>query len=376
MLKETFTISIIIFFIFLPCFQFSSKSTQAAQILKSSDVMSRLKINTAANHNIKFTSLSGVGAGQTVVITFASGFNMNGIDYTDVDLKINSMEIDLATSPAGAVWGVNVSGQTITFTNGNVTVAGNAVIEIEAGKNATHQGTGDLQIINPIIPAVYLVRVSGSFGDSGSIGVIILREDQVTMSAEIAVVLTFTLEPLPTNTPLGGTNSAYTHLVAKATATSLPFGTQIINQGTVLGQRVTVSTNTGNGYLVTIAQSHDMQSGKNKIDNFPATNDSPQLWEESINPHGTVSNNNTGWLGYTTSDQVLGGANPGRFGTGPDAADYWAGFIENNAPYEVASHNGLIYNDFTNIGYKFEVNAAQPAGNYVSTITYVCTGIF
>ncbi len=366
----------VILFILLLFFLIFVKFSKAVRIQEASDTLSRLKKGISANHTIRFTSPSGVSPDKTIVLTFANEFSLGTVDYTDIDLKINGTEKDLATSPAGGIWGVEVSGQKIIFTNGNITIPVNALIEIEIGTHALHQINGDSQIVNPGIAAVYQIRVDGTFGDSGTIGVIILEEDQVLLTATVGTVLSFTIDPLPTNTQLGGTNSAFTHSTQMATVTNLPFGEQIPNQGVILGQKTKVSTNAFNGYTVTITQDQDMKSGVNKIDAFPATNISPQPWEDSTDPFGTIPNNNTGWLGYTTSDESLAGSNPGRFGIGENRADYWAGFAESNVPYEIAYHNGVIYDDIKNIGFKTEINIFQPAGDYSSVITYICTANF
>ncbi len=365
-----------ILFIFLLFFLFFVKFSKAVQIQEASDILTRLKKGVPANHTIKLISPSGINPGETIVLTFADGFNLGTIDYTDIDLKINGAEKDLATFPSGEAWGVEVSSQKITFINGDIAIPADALIEIKIGTHAFHQTVGDSQIVNPEIAAVYQIKIGGTFGDSGTIGVIILEEDQVVLAATVELVLRFVIEPLPTNTQLGGVNSAFTHSVQKATKASLPFGEQIPNQGIILGQRTKASTNAFNGYTVTVAQNQDMKSGVNKIDAFPATNASPQPWEDSIDPFGVIPNINTGWLGYTTSDETLTGSNPDRFGRGTSRADYWAGFTESNIPYEIAYHKGVIYDDIENIGFKAEVNIFQPAGDYSSIITYTCTANF
>ncbi|MDI6602776.1 MAG: hypothetical protein QME57_01475 [Patescibacteria group bacterium] len=359
------------------CFAPILTCVHAGQLENISDTMSRLKREVLANHTIQFTTPSGVGAGETITITFPSAFDMNSIDYTDIDLEDDGVDLDLAASATGTTWGVNVTGQVITFTNGSTPVASSSVLKIEIGTNALYQHIGDRQIINPSIEGTQIINIGGTFGDSGSLAVVILDDDQVIVTAQVEPMLTFSISPLATSTLLGGANSASTDTIKQASTTSIPFGVQIINQGTILGQQITVTTNAGNGYIATLQQNQDLTSGPNHIDPFIGTNASPQKWEDSTHPDGTTANINTGWFGYTTSDETLSTGTPGRFGTGADAADYWAGFTMSNTPYEIAFNDTSVNNETTNIGFKLEVNGYQPPGNYGGTIlTYICTALY
>ena len=257
---------------------------KASQLTLVSDTMSRLKSSTLANHTIQFTSPSGVDAGETITIIFPAGFNLGSVDYTDIDLKDDEVNMTLAASPSGSTVGVGITATTITFTNGTSTIAASSVIKINIGTNATFGVTGDAQIINPSVVGTQVVRFAGSFGDTATLALVILDDDQVVVSATVAANLTFSIAPMATSTLLGGTNSATTDSVVAASTTTLPFGEQTVNQGVVLGQAVTVTSNGVNGYQVTVQQNQDLVSGSNNIDDFVGTNAAPQQWEAIYNP--------------------------------------------------------------------------------------------
>lgn len=366
---------LLFFFCFLiASFIFLLRSISANQLLNVSDTMSRLKVNELANHTIQFTTPSGVEPSKTITLTFPIGFDLGNIDWTDIDLEINETNINLATTPSGATWGAISSNNIITFTNGNVTVAANSSIKIKIGTHSNWQTIGDVQIKNPNIVGTQMIAIGGTFGDNATLAVVILDDDQVVVTATVGTILSFFIEGLPTSTALGGANSASTDSVKIATSNSLPFGDLLPNQGVVLGQKINVTTNAGQGYMVTIEQNHDLISGSNDIDDFLGTNTDPQKWETTTHPTGTAQNIDSGWFGYTTSDETLSGASPARFGSGLDRADYWAGFTQSNAPYEIAYNNSAVVNgESTNIGFKVEVNTYQPAGTYTNKLTYICT---
>lgn len=373
MLKKTLVIFVLLLLL-MPVIM----PANASQLIGVSDTMSRLKKSELANHTIQFTTPTGVAAEETIIITFPAGFNMGSVDWTDIDLKDDGIDVNLAAATSTGVWGVNnVSGQVITFVNGATAVATNSVVEIQIGTNADHQEIGNAQITNPMSEGTAMISINGTFGDSATLAVVILDDDQVVVTATVESVLSFVISPLATSTFIGSSTSAFTDSIKMSSTTTLPFGEQILNQGTVLGQQISVTTNAGHGYQVTLQQNQNLTAGTNDIDDFLGTNDVPQKWEDATNPNGTTQNVDTGWFGYTTSDESLAGGSS-RFGAGADAGDYWAGFTNSNTPYEIAYNDSAVSNgETTNIGFKLEVNAYQPSGYYSGTVlTYICTATY
>jgi hypothetical protein len=171
-------------------------SAQAASVTSLSDVMSRLKASTASNHEIKFVTPTGVASGQTIILTFSAGFTgVTNIVHGDVDFAegdsgncstANFAEKTLAASPSGTTWGADGdSSTTVTITSGTGTVTAGRCVRIKIGTNATSQTTGSNQITNGSTGSNDTVAVSGSFGDTGTLAVDIITDDQVTVTATV-----------------------------------------------------------------------------------------------------------------------------------------------------------------------------------------------
>ncbi len=180
-----------------------SLAARAATITGYSDLVSRLAINTAANHEIKFVTPTGVNASSdTITVTFESDHDLSAIVVGDIDLALDTSaptndcigaftDKTLASSAAASpTWGVGVSGQVITFTAPTDAAAGeipaDTCVRILIGLNATTGGTGTHQIVNPSVAVAHAIGIAGVFGDTGTTYVLNNDNDQVTVTAEIA----------------------------------------------------------------------------------------------------------------------------------------------------------------------------------------------
>jgi len=178
-------------------------ATAAGPITTATDTMSRLKVSTPSNHEIKFVTPTGIAGGQSVTLTFQSGFTgVSGILYSDVDFASGDTnncstatftEKTLATNPATTTWGVTSSGQVITILSGTDTVAASKCLRIRIGTNAVSQTTGVNQISNGTI-GNYTITVGGTFTDSGQISVALMDDDSVSVSASVNQTMSFDLD--------------------------------------------------------------------------------------------------------------------------------------------------------------------------------------
>ena len=87
----------------------------AAQLTNMSDTMSSVKVSNPSNHSFVFTTPTGIAAGSTTLIYFATTSGQTefvipaGLTFTDVDLNDNGPNVasaTLAAVPSGATWGV------------------------------------------------------------------------------------------------------------------------------------------------------------------------------------------------------------------------------------------------------------------------------
>ncbi len=164
----------------------------AAALSSRRDIMSRNQISVSSNHEIQFTSPSGVDASSdTIIITFPSGFSFGTVAFGDVDLfhgPSTGFETNetLAASASAGVWGVSVSGNIVTFTAptnaGAGEIAAGDKVVIRVGTNAAG---GTNQVTNPSTAGVYTLSISGTFGDSGNLSLPIAQSDRISVTLSI-----------------------------------------------------------------------------------------------------------------------------------------------------------------------------------------------
>lgn len=219
----------------------------ASTLLNISNTMSTLKVGTLSNHAIIFRTPIGVDAStDTITITFPTGFAMGTFALLNFDLAASDggqtscptgltyTERTLATAAAAGTWGVGQSGQVVTFTAPTDATAGNvpthACVRIRIGNNATFSGAGVNQITNPGTAGPYTISIAGTFGDTGSVTVQILTDDQVAVTATVPQSITFALG-----------------------ANSLGLGTLLVTASATSSHTVTVATNAAHGFVATYA---------------------------------------------------------------------------------------------------------------------------
>ena len=345
--------------------------TEAANLTYVKDTLSDSAPGSVSNHTIQFLSPTGLVAGEAITITFANGFNIgtSTVSHPSVDLAIAGVDQNLATSSAGATWGVATSGQNLIITSGTGTIAPNATVTIEIGTNATFQSTGTGQVTNPNATTSYEFSISVGSSDTGQYQVAIINN--VLVTANVNTSLTFTVNGTSTGASINGSP---TTTFATSTNTTLPFGTLVSNVSKVLAQDLTVSTNANNGYVVTVEQDQNLLSSNGDIDGFidGAYTNSPAAW---VAPSNSISDENTwGHWGLTSTD-------PSLLGAGTDfTSDTWV--AASTTPRAVMAHNGP--SDGTTyaigratVGYQIQITPLQEAGDdYSTTLTYIATPTF
>ncbi len=324
----------------------------AASLTSLSDTMSTVKKNTLSDHDITFTTPTGLTSGQTMVLTFQSDYSIPGaLDDTDIDLLDDGVQLALAASPSGATWGVvRTSSTVITFTNGNVAIAAGSVVRIKIGTNATQGATGDQQITNPTTAGSYTVTIGGgTFADSGTITTTIVDDDVVAVSATVGQTLTFTISD---NSIGFGTLSTS----AARYATGDTNGTGSDTVAHTLG----VATNGASGYTITV-QGATLTSGLNTITANGSTPAASTTGSEQFGIYATVSGGTGASIDATYSDN----ATP-AFGYDANASTA-ATFATGSSATGTSTYS---------LHYIANIAPTTEAGSYTAALTYVATANF
>jgi hypothetical protein len=326
------------------------EAAYAAALTSFTDTMSRLTISTLSNHDIQFTTPTGVASGQTIILTFQSNFTLaTFMDFTDMDLLDDTVNVTLANTAAGTTWGVATTTNTITFTNGTAAVTAGSVVRIKIGTNADSQTVGVRQITNTSTTGVKTIAVTGTFTDTGTTTVNMLANDQVALTAQVDGSLTFSISASSAGF---GTLSASAARFASSTAA----GDSVEATSTIL----TVGTNATNGFSMTLnsgsANQGTLTSGANTI----ATT--------SANTGSTVGSEQFG-----VRLSVFGGSNVTV--AAPYAA---AGFAFDSANFPDLVGSGTTATANATFGVRYIANIASntEAGAYSATHTYVATANF
>lgn len=337
----------------LAAFGVQSSTIFAASVTSLSDNLSRLQENTLSNHEIKFVTPTGVAGTQTITLTFSAAFTtVSSIAFGDVDFAIgdsnncstaNFTEQTLAATPSGATWGLSSSGQVITLTSGSGTVTADRCVRFEIGTNATTGTTGTNRITNGGNAASHTVTVGGTFGDSGTLSIDIISDDQVDITATVDPSITFSISA---NAIEFGTLSASSAKYADASAG---------NATEVEAHTLAAGTNATSGYTMYVSGA-TLTSGGNTINAIGGTNTASATGTEQFGVRYTAS----GGSGSVTA---------------PYAASGFA-YDGASAPDQIASAAGSTATTTYSARYLANIASNTEAGSYATTLTYTATATF
>lgn len=318
---------------------------EAASVTSFSVVLSRIKASTLANQTITFTTPTGVASGQSIILTYDNSTSVPAsLDFEDIDITDDTVDLPLAAAPSGATWGVvRTSATVITFTNGTTAVAAGSVLVIEIGTHATSGSTGVEQITNGSAGTTKLV-LSGTFTDSGTAIMPIIANEQVVVTATVDPTITFTVSD---NTIEFGTLSS---LAARWANDSGGSATDTV------AHTMTIGTNAPGGYIISY-NGATLTSGANTIDVASINNDAD----------GTPGTEQFGASYSTDGDATIA--------TGYNHADPDWTWVA-STPTTIISETGPTATETISARYIANISALTEAGNYSTTVTYVATGTF
>jgi len=329
--------------------------TKAASILDASDILSTMQESANSDHIIQFTTPTGLTAGQTITLTFPTGFTLAAESISNWDLATDSdsscsdlTDQTLSLSGAsGATWGFDITGQVVTFTSGTATITAGGCAVIEAG---TVAGGAASTIVNQTAAqnaSDSTIEIDGTMADSGSIAVEIVADNSVSVTATVDPSITCTFTGLTTN---------FASLTTGAISTSDTNTT------------ITVSSNANSGVNVTV------------YDAGNATN--PGLYKSAGTTHLIASTSATlaaGTDGYGIQGSSSGGSGAALTVQSPyNVTSNQVGGLEAGASNAtpIATSTGALASRILTVVHKAAVSGLAPAGSYADTVTYVCTGVF
>lgn len=343
----------------------------AATISEVSNTLTDTDPSAVSDHTIVFTTPTGINTGETITIDFSDGqftgtstIVAAGIDVQDgvTDLSV-SADCTVGTDEVG----VSFTGYVleIEFCPGDgASIAAGGTTTIEIGKNAD---PGSDQLINPGTPGSYSILIGGTQADSGSTKVVIIENVDVT--ARVDTIFTFTVNGVGPGTVVNGATTT-----GSTTATAITFGTLVPNVASTTAQNLTVTTNSTQGYVVTVEQSSEFMSSTNAVIDGFRNGDwdtVPVTWEGPTPVLGDITS--YGHWGITSDDATTTRAN--EF-----SDNAWVS--ASTSPIVIMSHDGAANaintgEGTTNVGYRVEISGLQEAGSdYQTSLTYIATPIF
>jgi hypothetical protein len=235
---------------------------------------------------------------------------------------------------------------------------------------------------NPSTPTSYTVTINsydagGYLQERAEVRVAII--DDVLMTARVESTLDFSISGLgsvDTGVSVNGIDCT-----ATTTATTTPFGTLAVMATSTVCQQLSVTTNANEGFIVTVEQDHELLSDSganiNSINNGQtgAGSTTPMVWPGPLNQ---LDHYNTyGHMGLTSNDDDADDdvIMTNDYYVGSTA--YYVGLNGTN-PTPVMAHNGPADGTTQNFGqaevaFSAQIASLQEAGDYSSTLTYICT---
>ncbi|MBP9760910.1 MAG: hypothetical protein KBD15_01555 [Candidatus Magasanikbacteria bacterium] len=325
------------------------QSVNAAALTLMSNTMSSSKINEASSHVIRFTTPTGASDNtDTIVITFPADFdftgkNINTLTFTHGGAAGEDNTETLAANATGVAWGAAFSGVEDRVLTLTAPTDGVGAAALAGGSKAVISYTS-ASTVNPSVADSYSVTVAGDFGDTGTITVNILDNDQVSVSATVSQSFTFSISD---NTIGFGTLSSSNDRFATGDLSGADDAT--------VAHTLVVGTNAANGYTMTL-NGATLTSGGNTIDAIGAAN--------------TASDDGTEQFGLRIDEAGGSGAVTAPY------ADAGYAFDSAAFPDQVASSGTASANTTYSVIYLANITANTEAGAYTATMTYTATANF
>lgn len=348
-------------------------TAQAANLTNVSNTLTDSAPSVLSGHTFEYTVPAvgtAIAPADTTTIAFPAGFTGVGtVVDGDVTVSVAGTDVSAAATVAGSGQNVTVTGITVAAGEEVVVAIVDTRITNPAKSLPLEEGVGDS----------YEFTISNA-NDSGKTRVVII--ENVLVTAIVETTFDFVISPVLAGVSVNGESTTI-----DSSTTTIPFGILAATEPEFIAQRLNVTTNARNGFVVTVMKDGSLQSSSGAdIDEFIASDenagtDTPTAWIDPTNTLGVE--NSYGHWGMVATDNNLRGA-----GTNFTATNQFVAVP--SAPRAVFAHNEPTDGIFTGgpdattddigqtfVGYKIAIDTLQEAGDdYNTTLTYVATPTF
>jgi hypothetical protein len=320
-----------------------------------SNLLSDSGLNIMATSTITFTTASSTVVGDFWRVEFPAGFSLAGANF-----DCNNADADYAAASS--------SGLLVECYRQNTTENSGTATEIEIGNQINHASEGTYRF--------YLTHYASDGRVKEYAEFMVAIQPHVVMHAKVAATLSFDV----TGIAAAQTTNDGVECDILTTPESLDFETLADGASTTVCHSLAVGTNASDGYIVTVEQDGELRNAADdRINSFIMspndTGSSTQAfaWEP---PVAQLDVDYTyGHMGLHSDDTDVESDGGVDFGDGTSVL--YLGFNSTD-PIIVLAHNGPAINTLQNSGYAevaytAEITNLQQAGDYYSTLTYICT---
>jgi len=336
------------------------RTANAAALSSLSDTLTTLTESVVADHEIFFVTPTGAQTTDTITLDFnTDGFTFAGTEddvdiaegTTNVCTSASYTEADTAASASATEWGVGVAANVITFsapTAAVLEIDADVCVRIRIGTNAVTFGAGATGVTSPAVTGSEQkdIGIAGTFGDTGTLSVVIVDLDTVTITADVDQTIAFAISATALEY---GTLASASEKWADASAG---------NATSAIGHTLTASHN-GQSMAITVTTVNLVSQNADTITCVdPSAQSSIGTAEHGI--YATVSGGNF--------------ALDANYGTGTLDTDEQ--YYCNTTTNSLATSAAASATSTMSMYYIANISATTPAGAYTETDTYIATGTF
>lgn len=344
------------------------EQARAAGLSNFTDTISDSRPSALTNHVIAFTNASTVTTLQTMKIQFdpsTDSFDLSALVGGDISVTGMTLVANVGACSGAASEVYPTIDSTAPDESVTLTVCAGDTVSVGA-KTVT---LANAHIANPAVQGSYVIHIGGTQSSTSDTRIAIITA--TTMNAQVDTTFTFSIAGVATGQAVNGTTTSTT-----TSATAIAFGTLVAGVPRVGAQDLTVTTNAGYGFAVSVYEDQKLtSSGGATIDIFSngATTSVPAVWTPPTNLAG--QHHTWGHLGVTSDDADLNG---GEF----ISAKFAGNFTSTSSPRTIFSNVGPADGTTQNVGkarvgWAIQVGPLQEAGtDYTNAIVYVATPTF